>query len=196
MGSSGTKASRQAAQSPYRQTERLDVYRTHARSSSIGRRRLLFCSSETLEATARPRSSRPGSDVSGTLPAHSGPSARRVEAATRSSLSRAPSARRIVFDDIVRGRAFRYGDHRHPVLVAPRDAPTFRVVVDDALMAIQHVDPREDTSEYPGRCCCTKRSAGRRQLSPRIAVMGPDHSPVQTPGPLVANPRAGYLPEL
>jgi glutamyl-tRNA synthetase/nondiscriminating glutamyl-tRNA synthetase len=192
---------------PYRQTERLDVYRTHARDLvERGHAYYCFCSPETLEAD------RQAALEDGRPPMYPGtcrriPAAearRRVEAGEPAVIRfRVPDRREVVFDDIVRGRVrFDTEIIGDPVLVRSDGMPAynFAVVVDDALMAITHVIRGEDHISNTPRQVLLYEAFG--WIPPAFAhvslVMGPDHSPLSKRhgATSVAEFRArGYLPE-
>ena len=192
---------------PYRQTERLDLYRAHARDLiERDHAYYCFCSAETLEAD------RQAALEAGRPPMYPGTcrripateSRRRVEAGEPAVIRlRVPERREVVFDDIVRGRVrFDTEIIGDPVLVRSDGMPAynFAVVVDDALMAITHVIRGEDHISNTPRQVLLYEAFG--WTPPAFAhvslVMGPDHSPLSKRhgATSVAEFRArGYLPE-
>jgi glutamyl-tRNA synthetase/nondiscriminating glutamyl-tRNA synthetase len=172
---------------PYRQSERLDLYRTHAQDL-IAREQAYycFCSPETLEADrqAALRAGRPPM-YPGTcrrIPVEEG--RRRVESGEPAVIRfRVPGRREVSFDDIVRGRVrFDTDIIGDPVLVRSDGMPAynFAVVVDDALMAITHVVRGEDHISNTPRQVLLYEAFG--WVPPAFAhvslVLGPDHSPL------------------
>jgi glutamyl-tRNA synthetase len=192
---------------PYRQTDRLDVYRTHARDLvDRGHAYYCFCSPETLEAE------RQAALEAGRPPMYAGTCRRILPADARRRVEggepgvirlRVPDRREVVFDDIVRGRVrFDTDIIGDPVLVRSDGMPAynFAVVVDDALMGITHVIRGEDHISNTPRQVLLYEAFG--WTPPAFAhvslVMGPDHSPLSKRhgATSVAEFRArGYLPE-
>ncbi len=131
---------------PYRQSERLDLYRRRAGALlDAGKAYRCFCSPETLQAA------REEALASGNSPRYPGTcralgaeeSARRAAAGEEHTLRlRTPDRGQIVVADVIRGRvtfdASEIGDF---VIRRSDGLPTynFAVVVDDAAMAISHV---------------------------------------------------------
>jgi len=192
---------------PYRQSERLHLYRSHAgKLLEDGQAYYCFCPAERLEAE------RKAALASGQPPRYSGAcraiprdeARARVErgepAATR---FRVPADREMAFDDLVRGRvAFHTSVIGDPVLIRSDGNPAynFAVVVDDALMQVTHVVRGEDHISNTPRQLLVYEALGFS--APRFAhlalVMGPDHSPLSKRhgATSVAEFRAkGYLPE-
>lgn len=173
---------------PYRQSERLDLYRAHAlRLVEQGDAYHCFCSAAQLDeerqralAEARPpKYSRRCRD----LP--------RAEVAARVAGGEPAAIRfrvpdeagEVAFDDVVRGRvtfpASVIGD---PVILRSEGRPAynFAVVVDDALMKVTHVIRGEDHVSNTPRQVLIYHALG--YAPPTFAhlalVMGPDHSPL------------------
>ena len=192
---------------PYRQTERLHIYRAHTvELLSRGVAYRCFCTAEELEAD------RQQALAAGRPPQYHGrcrdiprdAARRRIEDGEKAVIRfRVPADGDVVFEDVVRGEVrFRTSVIGDPVLVRSDGVPAynFAVVIDDALMGITHVVRGEDTSPTrPARSCCTTRSAGRRRRFAHVSlVMGPDHAPLSKRhgATSVAEFRArGYLPE-
>lgn len=192
---------------PYRQSERLDLYRSHA-EQLIERRDAYycFCSSEKLEAD------RKSMLAAGLPPRYAGTcraldpdtAAARIGAGERPVVRlRVPIGREVGFRDLVRGPVLFHteviGD---PVLVRSDGMPAynFAVVVDDALMGITDVVRGEDHISNTPRQLLLYEAFG--WAPPRFAhlslVMGPDHTPLSKRhgATSVAEFRAkGYLPE-
>jgi len=172
---------------PYRQSERLDLYRAHAqRLVDEGRAYYCFCSAQKLE------DERQAAIKAGRPPMYSGtcrriPAAearRRVEAGEAAVVRfRVPDRREIAFDDLVRGWVrFDTSVIGDPILVRSDGMPAynFAVVVDDALMAITDVIRGEDHISNTPRQLLLYEAFG--WTPPRFAhvslVLGPDHSPL------------------
>lgn len=130
---------------PYRQSERLDLYRSHAeRLLESGAAYHCYCTREELEERRR------AAREAGETPGYDGrcrelSSSREAELRAR---GREPSVRfrvpegEVAFRDRVRGRvAVDSSDFRDPVILRSNGRPTynFAVVVDDVLMEITHV---------------------------------------------------------
>jgi glutamyl-tRNA synthetase len=192
---------------PYRQSERLSIYRDHAgRLLSEGHAYHCFCSAETLERERQAL-------LSAGLPPKYGGTCRAIDAAAaRSRLGagepavvrlRVPEGRDVQFDDLVRGRVSFHTDViGDPVLLRSDGTPAynFAVVIDDGLMQVTHVVRGEDHISNTPRQILLYEALG--WASPRFAhlslVMGPDHSPLSKRhgATSVAEFRAkGYLPE-
>jgi nondiscriminating glutamyl-tRNA synthetase len=175
------------ARGPYRQSERLDLYRTHAQELiARGHAYYCFCSADTLEAdrqkalaAGRPPMY-PGTCRS--IPAED--ARRRVEGGESAVIRfRVPEHRDVSFDDIVRGRVrFDTDVIGDPVLVRSEGIPAynFAVVVDDALMEITHVIRGEDHISNTPRQVLLYEAFG--WTAPAFAhvslVLGPDHAPL------------------
>jgi glutamyl-tRNA synthetase len=195
------------AYGPYRQSERLDLYRSHAqRLIDGGAAYYCFCTQEQLEAD------RQAALAAAQPPRYSGrcrgldPAAgrRRVQSGEAATVRfRVPADGRIAFDDIVRGKVeFDLAIIGDPVLLRSdgRPAYNFAVVVDDALMAVTHVIRGEDHISNTPRQVLLYRAFGLNP--PAFAhlsmVLGPDHAPLSKRhgATSVAEFRAkGYLPE-
>jgi nondiscriminating glutamyl-tRNA synthetase len=192
---------------PYRQSERLDLYRTHtARLLDEGRAYYCFCSAEVLEAE------RQAQLAAGRPPRYAGTcraldprdAARRVAAGEPAVVRlKVPADREVSFDDLVRGVVTFHTDViGDPVLVRSDGIPAYNyaVVIDDALMRITHVIRGEDHISNTPRQVLLYEAFG--WTPPRFAhlslVLGPDHAPLSKRhgATSVAEFRAkGYLPE-
>jgi nondiscriminating glutamyl-tRNA synthetase len=192
---------------PYRQSERLELYRSHAQDLlARGLAYYCFCSAEKLEAD------RQAALKAGRPPMYPG-TCRRIahdEARTRVSKGepaairfRVPDRREVSFTDIVRGRVrFDTEVIGDPVLVRSEGIPAynFAVVVDDALMEITDVIRGEDHISNTPRQILLYQAFG--WTPPRFAhvslVMGPDHSPLSKRHGATSVKEfreRGYLPE-
>jgi len=192
---------------PYRQTERLEIYRTHTeRLLAAGHAYRCFCSSETLEAE------RAAQLAAGQPPRYAGTcraldpaeSARRHRAGEPAVVRlRVPPNRHVTFRDLVRGEVTFHTDQiGDPVLVRSDGIPAYNyaVVIDDQLMAITHVVRGEDHISNTPRQLLVYEAFG--WTPPAFAhlslVLGPDHAPLSKRhgATSVAEFRAkGYLPE-
>ena len=193
---------------PYRQTERLHIYRAHAvELMAAGAAYHCFCPAEQLEAD------RQAALAAGRPPKYAGrcrdlprdETRRRIESGERAVIRfRVPDERRdVVFNDIVRGEVrFSTDVIGDPVLVRSDGVPAYNyaVVIDDALMAITHVIRGEDhISNTPRQLLLYEAFGWRPPSFAHVSlVMGPDHSPLSKRhgATSVAEFRArGYLPE-
>jgi glutamyl-tRNA synthetase/nondiscriminating glutamyl-tRNA synthetase len=192
---------------PYRQSERLDVYRDHAlRLIEIGHAYYCFCSPETLEAERKAQL------ATGLPPRYAGTcralqaaeTARRRNAGEAAVVRlRVPAGREVTFADLVRGPvSFHTEVIGDPILVRSDGLPAynFAVVIDDRLMAITHVIRGEDHISNTPRQVLLYEAFG--WTPPAFAhlslVLGPDHAPLSKRhgATSVAEFRAkGYLPE-
>ena len=192
---------------PYRQSERLHLYRSYAQELlASGRAYYCFCSAEQLEAD------RQAALAAGLPPRYAGrcrrlapdEALRRVEAREPAVVRfKVPEQREVVFDDLVRGEVlFRTEVIGDPVLVRSDGNPAynFAVVIDDALMDVTEVVRGEDHISNTPRQILLYEAFGF--TPPRFAhlalVMGPDHTPLSKRhgATSVSEFRAkGYLPE-
>jgi nondiscriminating glutamyl-tRNA synthetase len=191
---------------PYRQSERMDLYRTYAeRLIADGHAYRCFCPAEKLEKD------RQVALAAGLPPKYSGacrtiPAAdarARVDAGEAAVVRfRVPADRTVTFRDLVRGDvSFHTSVIGDPVLVRSDGMPAynFAVVVDDALMDVTHVVRGEDHISNTPRQILIYEALGF--VPPSFAhlslVMGPDHTPLSKRhgATSVAEFRAkGYLP--
>ncbi|MFN2444030.1 MAG: glutamate--tRNA ligase [Vicinamibacterales bacterium] len=175
------------AHGPYRQSERLAIYRQHAEALLASRHAYYcFCSAEKLERERKAM-------LDAGLPPRYPGTCRDIEpanAAARVSSGeaavvrlRVPLERDVVFDDMVRGLVSFHTDViGDPVLVRSDGMPAynFAVVVDDGLMEVTHVVRGEDHISNTPRQLLLYEAFG--WPPPRFAhlalVMGPDHAPL------------------
>lgn len=192
---------------PYRQSERVDIYRAHA-DELLGRGAAYrcFCSVSRLEAARRDAVSagRPAVYDGTCRDLASDEVPRRLAAGEPAAIRfRVPEVDRVEFDDLVRGTvSFARDVIGDPVIVRSdgRPAYNFAVVVDDAHMEITHVLRGEDhISNTPRQLLLADALAFPRPAFAHLAlVMGPDHAPLSKRhgGTSVSEFRAkGYLPE-
>jgi len=192
---------------PYRQSERLHIYRAHAvELLATGKAYQCFCSAEQLEAD------RKSALAEGRAPKYTGrcrdlsrqDARRRVENGEPAVIRlRVPENREVVFNDLVRGEVRFHTDViGDPVLMRSNGHPAFNfaVVIDDALMAISHVVRGEDHISNTPRQLLVYEAFGWKP--PAFAhlpmVLGPDHAPLSKRhgATSVSEFRArGYLPE-
>jgi nondiscriminating glutamyl-tRNA synthetase len=192
---------------PYRQSERLDLYRSYANELvEHGHAYRCFCSAEQLDADRREALE------AGRPPQYSGrcrdlaPStvAERLERGEAAVVRfRVPQGRRVSFQDLVRGTVqFETEVIGDPVLLRSDSHPAynFAVVVDDALMQITHVVRGEDhISNTPRQVLLYEALKFEPPVFAHLAlVLGPDHTPLSKRhgATSVAEFRSrGYLPE-
>jgi glutamyl-tRNA synthetase/nondiscriminating glutamyl-tRNA synthetase len=192
---------------PYRQSERLAIYRAHAdRLLASGAAYYCFCSAEQLEAD------RQSALQAGQPPKYRGRcrlldpalSAARVAGGEAAVMRfKVPVSRDVTFSDIVRGQVtFNTAVIGDPVLLRSDGHPAynFAVVIDDALMEVTHVVRGEDHISNTPRQLLLYEAFG--MAPPAFAhlalVLGPDHSPLSKRhgATSVAEFRErGYLPE-
>ena len=192
---------------PYRQSERLDLYRSYANELiEQGHAYHCFCSAEQLDDDRR------AALESGRPPQYAGrcrgldphAAARRLAAGEPAVVRfRVPRDRTVAFEDLVRGRVeFATDVIGDPVLVRSDGHPAynFAVVIDDALMRITHVVRGEDhISNTPRQVLLYEALKFEPPVFAHLAlVLGPDHTPLSKRhgATSVAEFRArGYLPE-
>jgi glutamyl-tRNA synthetase/nondiscriminating glutamyl-tRNA synthetase len=172
---------------PYRQSERLGLYRFYG-DELLARERAYycFCSAEQLEAE------RLAALAAGQPPRYSGrcrtigldAARRRMAAGQAAALRfRVGEGGDVAFDDLVRGRvSFSREVIGDPVILRSdgRPAYNFAVVVDDGLMKITHVIRGEDhVSNTPRQILMYEALDWTPPAFAHLAlVMGPDHSPL------------------
>lgn len=192
---------------PYRQSERLHIYRAHAvELLATGKAYQCFCSAEQLE------SDRQAALRDGRAPKYSGrcrdvsrqDARRRLENGEVAVIRlRVPQDREVVFNDLVRGEVRFHTDViGDPVLMRSNGHPAFNfaVVIDDALMAISHVVRGEDhISNTPRQLLVYEAFGWTPPVFAHVSlVLGPDHAPLSKRhgATSVSEFRArGYLPE-
>jgi len=192
---------------PYRQSERLHIYRAHAvELMAKGHAYHCFCSPEMLEAdrAAALAAGRPPKYVGRCRQMTRDAARRRIENGEKAVIRfRIPDDRDVHFDDVVRGTVtFNTAVIGDPVIVRSDGVPAYNyaVVIDDALMEITHVIRGEDhISNTPRQILIFEAFGWRPPTFAHVSlVMGPDHSPLSKRhgATSVAEFRArGYLPE-
>ena len=192
---------------PYRQSERLHIYRAHAvELMARGQAYRCFCSAAQLEADRKSalESGRPPMYAGRCRQLASDEARRRVESGEPAVIRfRVPDGAAVTFDDLVRGEVrFSTDVIGDPVLVRSDGIPAynFAVVVDDALMAITHVIRGEDHISNTPRQVLLYRAFG--WTPPAFAhvslVLGPDHAPLSKRHGATSVKEfreRGYLPE-
>ncbi len=192
---------------PYRQSERLDLYRAHAdRLLASGHAYRCFCSTEQLEAD------RQGARAAGQPPRYTGrcrslaPEAvgLRLDAGEPAVVRfRVPEYRDVTFNDVVRGPVTISTDAiGDPVLLRSDGHPAynFAVVIDDGLMGVTTVVRGEDHIPNTPRQVLLYEALG--WTPPVFAhlslVLGPDHAPLSKrhgATSVIEFRNRGYLPE-
>ena len=174
------------AHGPYRQSERLHIYRAHAvELMSKGRAYHCFCSEEQLEMDRYQalRNMQPPKYVGRCRNIPPGEARRRIEGGEAATIRfRVPDGdREIAWDDLVRGRvAFNTEVIGDFVMVRSEGVPAynFAVVIDDALMEISDVIRGEDHISNTPRQLLLYEAFGWEP--PRFGhvsmVLGPDHA--------------------
>jgi nondiscriminating glutamyl-tRNA synthetase len=172
---------------PYRQSERLELYRSTARELiERGLAYYCFCTPEQLE------SERQAALAAGAAPKYSGrcrtidpaEANRRVEAGTVAAIRFAvPPHRDVTFKDLVRGDVtFNTSVIGDPVIVRSdgRPAYNFAVVIDDGRMQITHVIRGEDhISNTPRQVLLYEALEHEPPAFAHLSlVLGPDHAPL------------------
>jgi glutamyl-tRNA synthetase/nondiscriminating glutamyl-tRNA synthetase len=170
---------------PYRQTERLDIYRAHAnRLLASDQAYYCFCSKEKIEADRQAAlAAGRAAGYPGTCRAIPPDEAQARHGAGEPAAIRfrVPPARDVVFHDAVRGEVrFNTGVIGDPVLVRSEGVPAynFAVVVDDALMGVTQVIRGEDHISNTPRQILFYEALGYTppQFAHLAMVMGPDHT--------------------
>jgi len=192
---------------PYRQSERLHIYRAHAvELMSRGQAYRCFCSAEQLETDRQEalQHGRPPKYVGRCRNIPADEARRRAEGGEPAVIRfRVPEQRDVVFTDLVRGEVrFSTDVIGDPVLVRSDGIPAYNyaVVVDDALMAITHVVRGEDhISNTPRQILLYEAFGWTPPVFAHVPlVLGPDHSPLsKRHGATSVHEfrERGYLPE-
>ncbi len=172
---------------PYRQSERLSIYREHIdRLLAGGRAYYCFCSPDQLEADRRAMlAAGQAPRYRGTCRALDPAAARQRVAAGEPAAVRfaVPQDRAITFVDAVRGSVtFSTDVIGDPVLQRSDGMPAynFAVVVDDALMGVTHVVRGEDhVSNTPRQILLYDALGFDVPVFAHVSlVLGPDHTPL------------------
>jgi glutamyl-tRNA synthetase/nondiscriminating glutamyl-tRNA synthetase len=173
--------------SPYRQSERGELYRSYARDLiNRGRAYYCFCAPAELETE------RKAALAAGLPPKYSGKcrgldsqrsEARVSEGETAAIRFEVPDNRDVMFEDLVRGEVtFNTEVIGDPVIVRSdgRPAYNFAVVIDDALMEVTHVIRGEDHISNTPRQILIYEALGfaMPQFAHLSLVLGPDHAPL------------------
>ncbi len=192
---------------PYRQSERLHIYRAHAVELLAGGHAYqCFCSPAQLEAD-RQRAvadGRPPQYVGRCRDLARGEARRRISGGEAAVIRlRVPQGRDVVFNDVVREQVrFNTDVIGDPVLVRSDGVPAynFAVVIDDALMGITHVVRGEDhISNTPRQLLLYEAFGWRPPAFAHVSlVLGPDHAPLSKRHGATSVQEfrdKGYLPE-
>ena len=192
---------------PYRSSERLDEYRSHAHLLLAQRRAYYcFCTPEQLEAERKEALAK------NLPPKYSGRCASidpvaaltKVEAGSPAAIRfRTPENREIVFRDLVRGEIRFHTDVIGDQVLLRSDgfpAYNFAVVVDDGLMKISHVVRGEDHISNTPRQLLIYEALGFTvpEFGHVAMVLGPDHTKLSKRHGAVSVDEfreKGYLPE-
>jgi glutamyl-tRNA synthetase/nondiscriminating glutamyl-tRNA synthetase len=192
---------------PYRQSERLHIYRAHVvELMARGLAYRCFCPPEQLEMDRYNalRERRPPKYVGRCRDIPPDEARRRVENGEPAAIRfRIPDDREVVFNDLVRGEVrFNTDVLGDPVLVRSEGVPAYNyaVVIDDALMEITHVVRGEDhISNTPRQILLYEAFGWKPPAFAHVSmVLGPDHGLLSKRhgATSVAEFRArGYLPE-
>jgi glutamyl-tRNA synthetase len=192
---------------PYRQSERLHIYRAHAvELMARGHAYRCFCSPAQLEADrqAALRDGRAPMYVGRCRDLPVDVARSRAEQGEAAVIRfRVPDGRAVDFTDIVRGDvSFSTEVIGDPVLVRSDGVPAynFAVVIDDALMAITHVIRGEDHISNTPRQLLLYEAFGWTppQFAHVSLVLGPDHAPLSKRHGATSVKEfrdRGYLPE-
>ena len=194
---------------PYRQTERLHIYRAHAvELMSHGHAYYCFCSAQQLEADRQAAlgAGKPPQYVGRCRNIPRDEARRRVESGEPAAIRfRVPDrqGRDVVFHDLVRGEVrFATDVIGDPVIVRSGGVPAynFAVVVDDALMEITHVVRGEDhISNTPRQLLLYEAFGWTPPVFAHVSlVLGPDHAPLSKRHGATSVKEfrdRGYLPE-
>ncbi len=191
---------------PYRQSERLDIYRRYARALiEQGRAYPCYCTEEELEEK------RKQSLAKGIPPKYDGrcrgltPEEERslAESGRRASLRFHVEARHITFEDQVKGRMSFDGQGVGDFIILRSDGTAsynFAAVIDDHLMEVTHVLRGEDHLTNTPRQVLVYQALGF--APPRFAhlsmILGPDRTPLSKRHGATAVSHfreEGYLPE-
>lgn len=195
------------AHGPYRQSERLAIYREYAeRLVQEGLAYRCFCSAETLEARrqAAKAAGQPYTYSGACRPIPADEARARIAGGERAVVRfKVPADREVIFTDLVRGEIrFHTSVIGDPVLVRSDGHPAynFAVVIDDALMEVTHVVRGEDHIPNTPRQILIYEALGFTPpaFGHLALVMGPDHTPLSKRhgATSVAEFRSkGYLPE-
>jgi glutamyl-tRNA synthetase len=195
------------AYGPYRQSERLHIYRAHiVELLSRGLAYRCFCLPEQLEMDRYQalRERRPPKYMGRCRDIPPDQARKRVENGEPAAIRfRIPENRDVLFDDLVRGEVrFDTDVVGDPVLMRSEGIPAYNyaVVIDDALMGISHVVRGEDhISNTPRQLLLYEAFGWKPPAFAHVSmVLGPDHAPLSKRhgATSVAEFRArGYLPE-
>jgi nondiscriminating glutamyl-tRNA synthetase len=192
---------------PYRSSERLEIYQSHARALLEQRHAYYcFCTPEQLEserkaALAHSLPAKYSRRCEGIDPVEA---KKRVEAGEPAAVRfRTPDNREIAFQDLVRGAISFHTDVIGDQVLLRSDghpAYNFAVVVDDGLMGVTHVVRGEDHISNTPRQLLIYEALGFAppQFGHVAMVLGPDHAKLSKRHGAVSVDEfreKGYLPE-
>lgn len=192
---------------PYRQTERLHIYRAHAvELMSNGQAYHCFCSAQQLEddRQAALRAGKPPQYVGRCRTIPRDEARRRVENGEPAAIRfRVPEGGEVAFVDLVRGPlGFDMSVIGDFVILRSTGVPAynFAVVVDDALMSVTHVVRGEDhISNTPRQVLLYEAFGWKKPEFAHVSlVLGPDHAPLSKRHGATSVKEfrdRGYLPE-
>ncbi|HHF43395.1 MAG TPA: glutamate--tRNA ligase, partial [Candidatus Aminicenantes bacterium] len=170
---------------PYRQSERLEIYRLYTQQLlEAGRAYYCFCSPEELEQARREAL------AAGRMPIYSGKcrhlspeeAAARVARGEKAAVRlKTPDKGEVIFNDLVHGELhFQLEVIGDPILVRSNGLPAYNyaVVIDDHLMEITHVIRGEDHISNTPRQILTYQALGWEppQFAHLSMVMGEDNT--------------------
>ncbi len=170
---------------PYRQSERLELYRDRAQALiDLGRAYYCFCTPEQLEEERRDALARNLPAKYSRRCAALDPAAARARVASGAAAAvrfRTPDDREIRFHDLVRGDILFHTDVIGDQILLRSDrspAYNFAVVVDDGLMGVTHVVRGEDhISNTPRQILIYEAlELDPPQFGHVAMVLGPDHA--------------------
>ncbi len=192
---------------PYRQTERLEIYRQYVQELlDKGMAYYCFCTQEELEIERQEQL------ASGKMQRYSGKCSdlsnqeieERIEAGIKPSIRfRVPQNQIYVVDDLVRGRVSFESDNSGDFIIAKSDGIpvyNFAVVIDDVLMGISHVIRAEEhLSNTPRQIMLYEAlNFARPEFAHISLILGSDRQKMSKrhgATSLVQYREMGYLPE-
>lgn len=192
---------------PYRQTERLEIYKKYIDILlQKGLAYYCFCSEEDLEAERQALLAKGG------MPKYSGKCRNLTDKEVQERLAdgqkasirfKVPSGRAYIVDDLVRGKVSFESDNEGDFIIVKSDGiPTynFAVVIDDMLMGITHVVRAEEHLSNTPRQLMVYEALGVEY--PKFAhislILGSDHQKMSKrhgATSLIQYREKGYLPE-
>jgi len=186
---------------PYRQTERIDLYRSHA-MQLFGRGQAYWCACKAEDLEAR----RKEAEVKGLSPKYDGRCRDRAltnQAGDAALRFKAPQEGETVVDDLIKGQiVFDNSIQDDLIILRSNGYPTynFSVVVDDALMKITHVVRGDDHLTNTPRQIPIFKALGFSipQFGHLPMILGPDKARLSKrhgATSIMAYKDMGYLPD-